>query len=218
MIELVRSFTVVEVEQKSPEWFAARCGKVTGSQAGDMLSKVKTGEAAARRDLRTKLALERLTGVPQEDGYVNADMKRGAELEDAALAAYEAATGVLVERVGFVQHVSLAAGHSPDGILDDFDGLLELKAPRSATHLRYLRGKTMPAEHIAQVTHGLFVTGAQYCDFASFDPRFPEPLRLFKVRVLRSDVDLAAYELVLRVFLTEVEREVEEVSALVSAA
>ena len=56
------SFSIVNAPQRSPEWFAARAGRLTGSMAGDMLATIKSGEAAARRDYRLQLALERLTG------------------------------------------------------------------------------------------------------------------------------------------------------------
>ena len=55
---------VLDVAQRSPEWFAARCGRVTSTAAADMLATIKSGEAAARRDLRTRLVCERLTGIP----------------------------------------------------------------------------------------------------------------------------------------------------------
>ena len=58
----MRNFTIVEAEQRTPAWFAARAGRLTASRAKDMLAAIKTGEAAARRDLRIQLVVERLTG------------------------------------------------------------------------------------------------------------------------------------------------------------
>jgi len=49
------AFTVIDAPQRSAEWFAARAGRLTGSVAADMLATIKSGEAAARRDLRTRL-------------------------------------------------------------------------------------------------------------------------------------------------------------------
>ncbi len=204
-------FNVVDVPQRSPEWFAARCGRLTASQASDMLATVKSGEAAARRDLRTKLVVERLTGQPQEDGFVSKDMERGTLLEADARAAYES-TGGFVTEVGFLSHTELMAGCSPDGVMDSMRGILELKVPRSATHLRYLRDGVLPREYVGQVTHQLWISDAEYCDFCSWDPRFPPHLQLFKVRVPRDEKQIATYELAVRLFLSEVERELAELT------
>jgi hypothetical protein len=202
-------FTIVETAQRSPEWFAARAGRLTASCAKDMLATIKSGEAAARRDLRTRLVVERLTGAPQEDGFQNEAMKRGAELEPDALAAYEALTGNLASSVGFLAHTELMAGGSPDGVIGDFEGLVELKCPKSATHFSYLRGDgKAPSEHLPQLTHLLWLTGCAWIDFLSFDPRFPKAMRTFYVRVARDEKVMAEYDVKVRAFLDEVDREV----------
>lgn len=208
-------YTLIDVEQGTPEWRQARCGRLCASDAGDMLARIKSGEAAARRDLRTRLVIERLTGAPAEDGFVSYDMQRGKELEAEARYAYESETGEIVQQVGFFAHDDLLIGCSPDGILANGSGLLELKVPKSATHLRYLRSNgAVPAEHLPQLTHALFVSGAEFIDFASWDPRFPPDLQLYRVRLPRSAVDLAAYELALNLFLSEVDRELDDIRAL----
>jgi hypothetical protein len=215
---MTRPFTVIDVEQRSREWFAARCGRLTGSCAGDMLATIKSGgEAASRRDLRTRLAIEQLTGVSTEDDYMNADMRRGVELEPEAFGTYEAVAGVLLERTGFLSHNELLIGCSLDGHVADFEGIVELKVPRSANHLRYLRGGGVPAEHKYQIAHNLFVSGAQWCDFVSYDPRFPEPLRLFRARAFRKDEEIESYALMVSAFLTEVAKEVDSIKALALA-
>jgi hypothetical protein len=214
----VRNFTICAAEQRSPEWKQARCGRLTASRAKDMLATVKSGEAAARRDLRTQLVLERLTGEPQDDVYVNADMQRGVDMEPAAFAAYEALTGHMPDRCGFVAHNEHLVGCSPDGVLDGFAGIVELKVPRSATHLSYLRAGKVPPEHLAQVTHSLWVTGADYCDFLSYDPRFPVGMQTFYVRVERDAQVLDAYEQQALAFLAEVEKEYQAIRSMTQTA
>lgn len=209
---------IITTDQRTPDWYAARVGKFTASRAADMLATIKTGEAAARRDLRVQLVVERLTGQPQEDPYINAVMQRGIDKEADAFSAYEALTGNLASPVGFLAHDTLMAGCSPDGEVDDFKGLLELKCPKSATHLGYLKSRTVPRDYLAQITHGLWITGAQFCDFLSFDDRFPLALQTFYVRVHRADVDLKAYELAAMVFLSEVDRDYAEVAKLAEVA
>jgi hypothetical protein len=206
-----RSFSIVDAPQKSPAWFAARTGRVTGTGAKDVLATIKSGEAAARRDLRVRLVVERLTGVPEDtgNGFVNEAMAWGLDHEAEARAAYESLTGQVAAETGFLAGTDLMVGCSLDGHLGDFEGVLELKCPKSATHFGYLRGDSkIPAEHLPQILHALFVTGAAWCDFLSFDPRFPAHLRTFYVRYYRNDAEVEAYAHKLRAFLDEVDREV----------
>ena len=205
---------IVTETQRTPEWAAARIGRLTGTAAADMLSTIKTGEAAARRDLRLRLVCERLTGQPQEDAYVNAAMQRGIDKEEDAFAAYEALTGRFATPVGFLAHDSLMAGCSPDGEVDGYKGILELKCPKSATHLGYLRSKAVPNTYRPQILHNLWITGAQWCDFLSFDDRFPPELQVFYARVERNEAEIEAYAAKALAFLAECEVELEAVRAL----
>lgn len=213
----MRTFDVIDVPQGSPEWLQARSGRLTGSCAADMLAEIKKGEAAARRNLRVRLVVERLTGQPQEDGFVSFDMQRGKDLEPEAFRAYEMESGEVALRYGFLAHRDLSVGFSPDGIVGDFEGLLELKCPKSATHLSYLRGGGLPAEYRPQILHGMWVTGAQWCDFCSFDPRFTPELQLFRVRIERTpelEIELAGYARLAEAFLAEVDDELAAVLKL----
>lgn len=211
-------FKIIEAEQRSPEWFLARAGRLTGSRANDILAKIKSGEAAARRDYRLQLTAERLTGLPQESDFVNAAMQRGIDCEPLAFAAYEAATGEMVRRTGFICADELMVGCSLDGDVSDFQGIIELKCPKTATHLTYFKAGGLPAMHLAQVTHNLWVTGAQWCDFVSWDDRLPKALQLFKVRVHAQDLDIESYDGAAMQFLAEVEAEVTSLTMAIKAA
>jgi len=207
-------FTVIDAEQRSEAWYQARLGCLCASDAGKMLATIKSGEAAARRDLRIRLVCERLTNRPVEDSYTNADMERGNLLEPQARTAYEFATGVSVAQTGFLRSTEHMAGASPDGVIGDFHGLVELKAPRSARHLMYLRDGGVPAEHRPQLLHQLWISGAAFVDFVSFDPLMPERLQLFVVRLARDEQEIAEYERKALAFLAEVEREVDAVKTM----
>jgi hypothetical protein len=198
-------------DQRSDEWRLLRCGKLTASCVGDAFATIKSGYAASRRNLILKLTLERLTGKPQESGFVSPDMERGTLLEPEAVGAYEAETGHLVSPVGFVEHDELLTGASPDGLPEG--GYVEIKCPKAATHLDYLRGG-LPIGYRLQMIHGLWLTGRTWADFVSYHPDFPEPLRLKVTRLWAKDLDFAAHELNVRTFLSECEREVNEVRAL----
>ena len=205
----MRAFTVCTADQRSDEWRAARVGRLTGSVAADMLDILKDGKTPGhkRRDLLARLVCERLTGQPQEDGYVNAIMQRGIDLEPQAFGEYEALTGQIVERTGFLSHTALLVGCSLDGHVGDFEGIVELKCPKSSTHMRYWKCGGLPPEHRPQVLHNLWVSGAAWCDVVSYDDRFPPHLQLFRHRVERNEIEILAYEKCALKFLGEVEAE-----------
>lgn len=206
--------TIIECAQKSPEWTAARLGRLTGSCVADAFAKLKSGgEAAGRRNLRIQLVLERITGQSQENGFQSYDMERGLQLEADACMAYEAQTGILVQSVGFIAHDELMAGCSPDGLTAE--GGIEIKCPKAATHLDYVRG-ALPNEYLLQAVHGLWLTGRAWWDFVSYHPTFPESMRLKITRIHAKAVDLKAHELNVRLFLDEVAKEEAAVRALES--
>lgn len=204
------TFTVITHPQRSPEWFAARLGIATGSRASDILAKIKNGEAAGRRNYRAQLVAERLTGASQEDAYMNDDMQRGIDLEPAARMAYEADSGLVAEETGFLLADDMPAGCSLDGSVDGFHGIVEIKCPRVATHIEYLRAGKLPARYVPQVTHNLLISGAAWCDFVSYCPALPAHLHLFTVRVELDEKALKDYAGELLAFLAEVEAETEE--------
>lgn len=204
---------IVDFPQGTDEWRAARAGKVTASRMCDVLAKIKTGEAAARRDYRAQLVAEILTGQPQDDGYINKEMQWGIDHEPLARAAYELANDCYVDKVGFVLHPTLhRAGCSPDGLVGT-DGMVEIKCPKTATHLQYLMDGCAPREHLPQMHWGLACCERKWVDFISFDPRLPERLRLFKVRVMRDDELIKEYEREVWRLLAEVDKQIATIKA-----
>ena len=209
---------VVDCEQRSPEWFEARRGLLTATGAAAMLSKPKKNgeETVGRYKLRVRLALETERGraLSDEDRFVSAEMRRGIEREPEAIRLYEAVTGDLVQTVGFIRHGELPAGCSPDGIVGDFTGGLEVKCPEYHTHFEYLEKGTVPSEYLPQVLHSLFVTGLPWWDFCSYCPEFDGAARLFTVRVYRDEKAMSAYALAFALFWREVEEAIEKVRGL----
>ena len=206
---------ILQFEQGTPEWLAARAGRVTASRIPDVMAKIKTGEAATRRDYRAQIIAEILTGQPQGDTFTNEAMRWGTEQEPFARAAYEMASGFMVDQVGFVLHPTIdRAGASPDGIVD-MDGLVEIKCPKTATHLQYVLDKAVPTQYQPQMLWQMACTGAAWCDFVSFDPRLPDDLQLFVVRFNRDQARIDAMEAEVIAFLAEVD---ETLSRLRSAA
>ena len=196
------------IEQGTPEWHQLRLGKVTASRVSDVMAKIKTGESASRKNYRAELVVQRLTGMPSES-FTNAAMEWGTATEPMARIAYEIEKEVLVEQVGFIEHPTIAMfGCSPDGLAHD--GMIEIKCPNSATHIEYLTDNKAPAKYINQMQCQMAVTGRKWCDFVSFDPRLPEDLQLFVVRVERDQKYIDSMEVEVVEFLTEVEGMVNQ--------
>ncbi len=205
--------TIHDMPQRSPEWRQVRLGRLTGSCAADMLATIKSGEAASRRNLRVRLALERITGQSLDSDYINAAMQRGIDMEPAALAAFEVLTGRIVQECGFVSLDGVMAGCSPDGICGEGE-LLSIKCPEPATHLGYLKGFGVPASYVPQMLHEAWITGARVYHFLSFDDRFPAELQTYYAEHRITDDEVADYEQKALAFLAEVDREVEALQTM----
>lgn len=160
--------------QRSPEWFAARAGKVTASRVADVMAKTKSGPAASRKNYMAELLCQRLTGVCDESGFSSNAMQRGEELEPVARSAYEINAGVMVEECGLIVHPDIEHfGASPDALVGS-DGLLEIKCPNTATHIDFLRSGVPDGRYQWQMLAQMSCTGRNWCDFVSYDDRMPE--------------------------------------------
>ena len=126
---MIREFTIYDCPQRSPEWFAARAGLVTGSKAKVVFMKADT---AGRDEYMLQLALERLTKKVEPEPFVSAEMRHGIEKEPWCRLATEIQYGVTVRQTGFCRHNKLAIGMSFDGDIDDFTTFTEFKAPKNA--------------------------------------------------------------------------------------
>ncbi len=187
---------IFRCEQGTEEWFAVKLGKVSASHFSDVLNK-KSG----RRTYMYRLLGERLSGESYE-AYSNKTMERGSEVEAEARAYYEALYGV-VEQVGFVQ-LNDNVGCSPDG-LPGTDGLIEIKCPFPSTHARYIIENTLPTAHKPQVQGNLWITGRQWCDFISFDPRV-KARPFWKIRVYRDEKYISELHIQIQMFVNELNK------------
>lgn len=187
------------IDQRSDEWFAARAGRITASRMNDVMVERERGEfksgprkgqqkpqPKALTDYAHQLAAERLTMRPRKQVKAAA-LAWGQTVEPAAVAAYQAETGVIVTPAEFILHPKYDfIGASPDFLVGD-DGGGEIKSPESSeVHLETLL-TGLPPEHIEQIQGGLWVTGRKWWDFVSFHPDFPESHRIYIQRVPRDD-------------------------------
>jgi hypothetical protein len=171
---------IVDCEQGSPEWFAARLGLATSSEFSTVMAKGRDGGASlTRKTYLNKLAGEILTGEAAES-YTNVHMERGKVMEEEAREAYAFMKDADPRLVGFI--VNGPKGCSPDSLIGE-DGGLEIKTALPHIQVeRLLRGE-LPAEHRAQVQGNLWVTERKWWDFVSYCPRLP----LLVVRVERDE-------------------------------
>lgn len=197
--------------QGSPEWFAARLGKVTASRVADIIAATKSGPSASRANYAAELIAERLSGATAPS-FTNAAMQWGTDQEPNAREAYCFMREVDVAEIGFVDHPTIAmTGASPDGLIG-LDGLIEIKCPNTATHLDTLDTKKVPGKYITQIQWQLACTGREWCDFASYDPRLPPAMSLFVQRVQRDAELVASLEEAVSAFLAEVAAKVERLT------
>jgi len=204
---------VVSCTQGSQEWMEARCGMVTASRMSDVMAFLKKGgETQSRANYRAEILAEILTGQVA-DHYVSPEMLFGIEQEPFARAAYELRSGNDVKEVGFIYHPSIErCGASPDGLVGK-DGGLEIKCPKTSTHLKWIAEGVVPAEHYDQIQTNMLCAGREWWDFVSFDPRLPRRYQLFTVRVPRDEGRIAEINDGVRLFLHEVDRAIEALDA-----
>jgi len=199
--------------QGSQEWLQERCGKVTASRIADLMATTRSGPAASRANYAAQLVAERLTGCVAP-GFTNAAMIHGTETEPEARRAYEFFVDRDVQQVGFVPHpVIQMAGASPDGLVGN-DGLLELKCPNTATHINTLLTGRVDDKYFKQMQFQMACTGRQWCDFASYDNRMPERMRLFVKRYGRDEAEIAEIEKEVKAFLAEIDETVERLRTI----
>ena len=200
----------IHLEQGTEEWKMARLGHVSASNLDAVMAKVKTGESKTRLDYKIRVATEQITNAIQ-DSYSNQYMEWGIEQEPFARMAYEARAEAFVEKTGFWKHPEIKwFGCSPDGLVGD-DGLIEIKCPKSTTHVKYLLDNKLPEDYYWQVHGQMLVTGRKWVDFISFDPRMPEHKQLFIHRVNRDEEIMAQLKVAVIGFLSEVDEMIQRI-------
>jgi putative phage-type endonuclease len=178
------------------------------------MAKTKTGYAAGRENYMAQLVVETITGTRQES-FTNAAMQWGTDQEPFARGAYEAATGLTVQEVGFVNHPSIQmAGASPDGLIGD-DGCIEIKCPNTATMIEALLSETVPAKYFAQMQMQMACAGRAWCDYVVFDPRMPAKAQMFVKRIPRDQPFIITMEAEIQKFLAELTVKVDKLNQII---
>lgn len=179
----------IDIEQGSDEWRDIRRGKASASRAADLLATVRYGEAAAYRNYKTELAIERITGKSPER-YVTRQMEYGTDTEPVARLMYQLVTGNMVKKSGIYVIEGKNACASLDGEVGD-DGVIEIKCRELANHVESLALGKVPDMYYKQIQFQLWVTHRQWGDYVSYCDEMPNNAQLFIQRVERDEAMIA---------------------------
>lgn len=184
---------VIECEQGSSEWLAARAGVVTASNFAECRKRLKSGPnkgdyTNAARKYAFRLAVERISGELLDiDQYDTWAMKRGRELEPEARLAHEEAKGILIEQAGIALTDDGVFGASVDGLIDN-DGASEYKCFVSPDSLMPILLDGDLSAVTDQVQGQLWVTERLWADFVLYCPALkPIERHLTIITVQRDD-------------------------------
>lgn len=163
-------------EQGTPEWFACRAGKMTGSNAA-IIQACDTG-------LKTYIhkVLAQKYAHTQEEGYMDEDMKRGKTLEPDARILFELQYEKKVTEVGFVEYDEYV-GASPDGLIEEEHAIIEIKCHANLKHFRLMvyGDKEIEKKYLWQMQMEMLCAGASHGYYIAYNPNFEESLLVFKI-------------------------------------
>ena len=195
---------ILDHEQGTDEWLAARLGKPSASGFGKLITATGKPSTSAVGYINQLIA-ERFVGQ-SEPFYVNDHMARGTELEPEAREAYEFITGKTVTEYGFILDDSKEFGCSPDGLVET-DGGLEIKCPAATTMVKYLRDpQTLVKAYYQQIQGCLWITDSQWWDAFAYHPEMPHVL----VRVERDEEFITKLAVEVEAAVIEIKNQVEQ--------
>jgi hypothetical protein len=182
-------------DQGSEPWHMARCGAITAScfKLTRASERLKSGPNKGDYNEKAKnyafrLAVERISGVPLDEGFETWQMKRGHELEPAARQEHETQAGLIVVPAGFVATDDGWFGASADGLIDE-DGGSEYKCLVSPEGLRDVLLNDDISEFADQIQGCLWITGRKWWHFGLYCPALQAIGKQFYWREVRRDDD-----------------------------
>lgn len=183
---------ILNLQQRSAEWFQSRLGVITGSRAKKVFSSTNLS-------FMDELIAERISGK-MEETFQSKAMEHGVLFEPEALNKYIEKTGNDAKEIGFCIHDTYPfIAVSPDALVlhkNRYVGGVEIKCPSTRKHIEYIRQNKIPTEYKHQVLHYFVVCETiDWLDFVSYDPRIPKA-NLFIKRVTRQELleDIAKAE------------------------
>lgn len=200
--------------EKEAQAFAGYKAAPRSSGIERALAGEKVGDwSDPSKDYAFQVAIERISGVPLDEGFETYAMRRGHELEPLARMEHEAQTGLLVKHAGFVMTDDRKFGGSADGLIAA-DGGSEYKCLMSPQTLRAVLIEHDISAYIDQVQGCLWLTGREWWDFCLYCPALaPAGKQLYRRRFFRDEAYIEALEADLIAF----EREVTKIEARLRA-
>lgn len=176
---------IIDCEQRSEAWFAARLGIASASEFHTLLAiKKDARDKKTRTAYLHKLAGEIITQEPAEN-YSNAQMERGRVMEEEARDFYAFQHNEETKQVGFIRNG--AKGCSPD-LLVGKDGMAEFKSNSPHVLIDRLLRDEFPPEHKAQCQGGLWVAEREWIDIGCY---WNKKLPMFLKRAYRDEIYIA---------------------------
>ena len=130
----------------------------------------------------------------------SASTRYGSDMESVAREKYAEVMGYEVFETGFTPYSKYPrlVGGSPDGILRQENGIIEIKCPFTLEkHLQHLSYESQDdlrenePEYFWQCVGNMLFTDADFCDFVSYCPYVSKSKQLKVLRVYRNEADIA---------------------------
>lgn len=187
----------IEAREKAGYKAAPKAEVVQRALAGETVGE----PSAAALDYAFRLAIERISGQPLDEGFETYSMRRGHELEPEARKEHEILTGEVVQRAGFILTNDRLFGASADGLIGDTGGS-EYKCLISPERLREVLIGGDVSDFTDQVQGCMWISGRAWWDFCLYCPALkPIDKHLWHRRIERDDdyidamvSDLAQFE------------------------
>lgn len=187
--------------EREIRWKQRRIGKITSSALPDIMDLNKKGCIRSKKGIDYLLEKMHQIETGEDANFISAPaMRWGHEHEEEAHEYYRKVTGIDMKSgtygfddILFVDDVLDGFGDSPDGRTPDGKGIAEYKCPyNGANHLRNcaLESFNDTNAYFWQVMGHLLDPKIEWCDFVSFDPRYPDghQNKIKILRVYRKDV------------------------------
>ena len=210
---------LIKIKQRTPEWFKAKLGRFSASNAGVVVPGARGAYSSKREDSKNEIVDQILDPEKCLAEILKEEQKRkpdsiqwGIDNEPKAFQAYEIESGNLVDEVGiYLDPNNERICASPDGVLFSGDAIIEIKCPYSAGyHKDFINMKAagIPVEDPAflekvktlgtagksgyynQMQLQMNCTETNRCDFVTFDPRLHEDEQLMIIPIQRNEEDI----------------------------